>query len=152
MGLTENLASTSSKVKQNTAPAVNAEIQSDTEQQVATHADDDAATRTARLRALDREWDIERLLQTNAAIISLLSVVLGFTVNRRWFLLAGMVATFLLQHAVQGWCPPLPIFRRLGKRTHAEIDEERIALRILNGDIKPTRDADEALAQARACV
>ncbi|HET9942578.1 MAG TPA: hypothetical protein VFR05_04515, partial [Terriglobia bacterium] len=40
----------------------------------------------------------------------------------------------LLQHAVQGWCPPVPLFRRLGIRTQREIDEERYALKAMRGD------------------
>jgi hypothetical protein len=39
-----------------------------------------------------------------------------------------VVGTFLLQHALQGWCPPVPILRRLGYRTAREIFEERLAL------------------------
>jgi hypothetical protein len=35
---------------------------------------------------------------------------------------------------VQGWCPPLPVFRRLGIRTASEIDYERYALKSLRGD------------------
>jgi hypothetical protein len=44
------------------------------------------------------------------------------------------VTAFLFQHAVQGWCPPLPILRRLGFRTASEIDTERYALKALRGD------------------
>jgi hypothetical protein len=40
----------------------------------------------------------------------------------------------LLLHAVQGWCPPVPLFRRLGFRTSAEIHQERYALKALRGD------------------
>jgi hypothetical protein len=47
---------------------------------------------------------------------------------------------FLLQHAVQGWCPPLPLLRRLGVRTADEINEERYALKALRGDFV---DADK---------
>ena len=42
--------------------------------------------------------------------------------------------SFLLQHALQGWCPPLPLFRRLGVRTAREIARERYALQALRGD------------------
>jgi hypothetical protein len=41
---------------------------------------------------------------------------------------------FLLQHAIQGWCPPLPLLRRLGIRNQREIEAERIALKILRDD------------------
>ena len=59
---------------------------------------------------------------------------LGVFRDRRWFLLPGAVAGFLLQHAVQGWCPPLPVLRRLGVRTADEINQERFALKALRGD------------------
>ena len=45
-----------------------------------------------------------------------------------------VVSGFLLQHAIQGWCPPLPVFRKLGFRTRAEIEQERYALKLLRGD------------------
>ena len=82
----------------------------------------------ARLRALDKEWDIERCLETGASSLTLIGTVLGATVNKKWFWLPGGVAAFLLQHALQGWCPPLPVFRRLGVRTADEINRERHAL------------------------
>lgn len=88
----------------------------------------------ARLGELDREWDVERLLEANAASFTLLGVVLGSTVDKRWYALSGVVGGFLLQHALQGWCPPLPVFRRLGYRTTEEIDRERYALKFLRGD------------------
>lgn len=82
-----------------------------------------------RLQELDEEWDIERTLEANAATITVVSVILGLTVNRKWFILPGIVGGFLLQHALQGWCPPLPVFRRLGVRTQPEIERERYALK-----------------------
>jgi hypothetical protein len=87
-----------------------------------------------RLMELDREWDIERVLELNASVAALTGMTLGATVDRRWFLLSALVAGFLLQHAVQGWCPPIPILRRLGFRTPSKIDEERYALKAMRGD------------------
>ena len=86
------------------------------------------------IRRLDREWDTERVLETNAACLLLLSLGLGVTRDRRWLWLTGGVAAFLLQHALQGWCPPLPLIRTLGVRTAEEISAERIALKSLRGD------------------
>ncbi len=54
--------------------------------------------------------------------------------HRKWLLLPFGVAAFLLQHALQGWCPPVDIFRRLGIRTTREINDERVALKVLRGD------------------
>ncbi len=56
--------------------------------------------------------------------------------NPRFALVPLVVGSFLLQHAVQGWCPPLPVFRRMGVRTQTEIDEERAALKALRGDFQ----------------
>jgi hypothetical protein len=84
-----------------------------------------------RLQELDREWDIERAIEANAATLMLTGLALGAKGDRRWLSLSGMVAAFLLQHAVQGWCPPVPILRRLGFRTMAEIEQERRALKML---------------------
>ena len=128
------IPATAERVAQNTAEDVNERIRRQAEENIACYA---AAGREAidrRLAELDREWDIERTLEANAATLTLFGVVLGATVDRKWLWLPGVVATFLLQHAVQGWCPPLPVFRRMGIRTAAEIDYERYALKFLRGD------------------
>lgn len=99
-----------------------------------------------RLRELDDEWDVERLLQVNASTLVMLGVLLGAKVDRRFLLLPAAVFTFFGQHALQGWCPPIPIFRRLGVRTHREIARERYALKALRGDFDdlPAKDAGAA--------
>jgi len=90
-----------------------------------------------RLRELDEEWDIERVLETNASALAFTGAALGALVDKRWLVLPALVTAFLFQHAVQGWCPPVPILRRLGYRTAREIDIERAALKALRGDFGP---------------
>jgi hypothetical protein len=145
------LAATRTRVAQATADAVNEDIRRGTAASVAGHA---AAGETAvarRLGELDREWDIERVLEANAATITLLGLGLGATVSRRFYLLPAVVAGFLLQHALQGWCPPVPFFRRRGVRTPAEIGHERYALKALRGDFRGVDgDADARAALAAA--
>jgi hypothetical protein len=58
------------------------------------------------------------------------------------FMLPVLVTGFLFQHATQGWCPPVPILRRLGYRTAREIETERIALKALRGDFGNIAPAD----------
>jgi hypothetical protein len=128
------LPDTNHRVADNTCEHVNRQIQDQTRRNIARFANASRAEITARLEELDQEWDIERTLEANAATFALSGLVLGATVNRKWFIFPGVIATFLLQHAIQGWCPPLPIFRRLGIRTAAEINEERYALKALRGD------------------
>ncbi len=104
-----------------------------------------------RLRELDREWDIERAIEANASILALAGIALGAGHDRRWLVLPGLVAGFLLQHAVQGWCPPVPILRKLGFRTSYEIEEERRALKALRGDFEGAAEGpDRALTAAAA--
>lgn len=102
-----------------------------------------------RLAELDQEWDVERALEANAASVGLIGVLLSVVRGRRYLLLPLTVSGFLLQHALQGWCPPLTIFRRLGLRTRDEIAIERQALKILRGDFK---DAGEASAEQAAVI
>ena len=130
------IPSTVERVPQHTAEHVNERIRRETEERVARIA---AAGREAidrRLSELDHEWDIERTLEANAATASLVGLTLGATVDKKWFIFPAVVAGFLLQHAVQGWCPPLPVFRRYGVRTQSEIDYERYALKSLRGDFR----------------
>jgi hypothetical protein len=87
-----------------------------------------------RLRELDEEWDIERAIEANASALAFTGVALGSMGNRKWFALPALVTAFLFQHAIQGWCPPIPILRQLGFRTANEISKERTALKALRGD------------------
>lgn len=128
------LPATTRRVSLQTADAVNDRIRRDTEQRVARLVTDPSGI-DARLRELEQEWDIERALEANASILALAGTVLAASGDRRWLILPGVVTAFLLQHAVQGWCPPLPVLRRLGFRTATEIDEERYALKVLRGDL-----------------
>lgn len=107
-----------------------------------------------RLRALDNEWDIERAIEANAAAIAFAGIALGVTRSRSWLALPALVSGFLFQHAVQGWCPPVPVLRRFGFRTAYEIDEERQALKALRGDFDriplAPNEAEAAWEAARA--
>lgn len=125
----------SDRVREHTADEVNRRIDHETRVSVQVHASGDDDTIAQQIEKLDQEWDAERVLMTNASILALSGVVLGAFVNRKWLLLPGAVLPFLLQHAVQGWCPPLPMLRRaLGVRTRKEIDREKFALKAVRGD------------------
>jgi hypothetical protein len=145
------IPSTVDRVPEHTAERVNEQIRRQTEENVARVAAGGPRAIDRRLEELDREWDIERTLEANAATITLLGTLLGATVDKRFFAIPAVVGTFLLQHAVQGWCPPVPVFRRAGFRTSAEIDEEKYALKALRGDFDAARKSPEqSLAAARS--
>ena len=128
------IPTTVNRVPAHTAASTNELIRQQTEDNIARYRSAGPAAIERRLEELDAEWDIERTLEANAATASLIGLSLGATVDRRWYLFPAVVAGFLLQHALQGWCPPLPVFRRLGIRTSYEIDYERYALKALRGD------------------
>ncbi len=86
-----------------------------------------------------------RPIEANAATLALTDVVLGATGDRRWLLLPAAVTAFLLQHAIQGWCPPVPVLRRRGFRTADEINQERYALQGLRGDFDAVQEDDGRL-------
>ncbi len=130
------LASTIDRVPRNTTDQVNEEIRRQTEENIARCAAGGPGAIDRRLAVLDQQWDIERTLQTNFALVALLGIALGELVDRRWHLVSALAAGFMVEHALQGWCPPVPIFRRLGFRTTAEIDHERCALKARRGDFR----------------
>ncbi len=130
------LPSTADRVSLNTSCEVNAKIRKRTLANVSEFAGASAEDIEDRLHELDHEWDIERAIEANASSVALIGLGLGALVDRRFFVLPGIVAGFLFQHAVQGWCPPVPILRRMGFRTQSEIERERSTLKALRGDFE----------------
>lgn len=121
----------SDRVRRSTASDVNREIDHQTIANIRRYANSSSEVIQRRIEELDKEWDIERVLEANASTLALTGLLLGVTVNRKWLVLPGAVLTFLLQHSIKGWCPPLPLLRRLGVRTRGEIDREKYELRAL---------------------
>lgn len=132
---------TATRVEAHTAPRLNERIHADLQERLAAYQSSDGrALIDSRLRELDREWDVERVLQTNFAALSLVGLALASRVDKRWLILALGVPAFMVQHALQGWCPPLALLRRLGVRTAREIGDERFALQSLRGDFTTVED------------
>lgn len=120
---------TTRRVPRHTAPEVNERIRRETARNIELYRNAPRDLVLHRLAELDHEWDIERAIEANAATIGLTGLALGVFVNRRFLMLPAAVFGFLLQHAIQGWCPPVPVLRRLGLRTQTEIETERAALK-----------------------
>lgn len=140
------------RVRENTPDETNLKIDLKTRKHIRKYGDLNASEITLRIEHLQREWDIERTLEVNAAVLALTGLVLGTFSKKRWYLLTTVVAGFLIQHGLQGWCPPLPLFRRMGIRTRQEIDEEIYALKVLRGDfnlVTPSSGPDEIMNSFR---
>jgi hypothetical protein len=128
------LPPTAQRVFLRTDPAINAEIKNQTIRNLNIFKNCNEVEISERIRKLDLEWDTERVLEVNASLLMLVSSYLGVKTSRIWFLLTGAVGVFMLQHALQGWCPPLPLIRKWGVRTADEISAEKAALKAMRGD------------------
>lgn len=144
------LSASATRVEDHTSFHINRRIDQKTLENIEFYRKQDATAISQRLYELDAEWDIERLLQTNFAAFSSLGALLTARVHKRWAWLALGVPAFMLQHALQGWCPPLTVLRRLGVRTAREINEERFALKALRGDFDGLEESRDAEAIIRA--
>lgn len=136
------MIATVERVPRSSPERANQEIEKRMEANVAFYGTQGPEAIARRLEELDREWDIERLLEANAAGLTLLSFFMMLR-KRRWMFVPAVVAGFLMQHAIQGWCPPLSLFRRWGVRTCHEIEAERYALKLLRGDFQDTPRRDQ---------
>ncbi len=56
----------------------------------------------------------DRIIRRFAGVFILLSVALGWFVDRRWFLFTGFVGLNLLQSSFTAFCPLEKILARLG--------------------------------------
>jgi hypothetical protein len=116
------------RVRKVTSDAINQKINKEIREEIQYYSTRSAKEIKDKINELEKEWDIERVLELNASLIALGGVLLAATHSKRWLILSGIVTGFLTQHAIQGWCPPIPLFRRLQIRTQKEIETERHAL------------------------
>ena len=59
-------------------------------------------------------YDINTWLRLIAGFFIMLSVLLGYTVDTRFFLFTAFVGLNLFQSALTGWCPMMALLRRMG--------------------------------------
>ncbi len=143
------LPPTSKRVSLRTDPKINTDIRNQTIRSLNIFKSCEEQGKSERIQQLNQEWDTERVLEVNGALLILLSSYLGIKTSRFWFLLTATVAGFMLQHALQGWCPLLPLIRQWGVRTSDEINAEKTALKILRGDFNgECTEAEDALNRA----
>jgi hypothetical protein len=142
MTATENIFA-HDRVHANTSPTTNKRIEDDMRQRIVSYASKSPEEISARIAELDREWDIERWLESNASALAFTGIALSLCAGKKWLLLPATVLPLLFYHAVEGWCPPVPLLRGLGVRTQQEIDAEKYALRLLRGDFEHAQDSTQ---------
>lgn len=130
------LSNTTQRVELNTSPELTQEFEAQLKESISRYAGADRQVIDQRLQELDREWDIERAIESEAPTMIGLGIALGILHDRKWFAVSAMAASMVILHNLQGWYPLLPLFRRLGLRAQQEIEQERMALKVLRGDHK----------------
>jgi len=119
-------------VASRTDPQVNERIRRQTEMSLCYYRAHPEEIRQ-RLRECDEEWDVERALEAVSSGLSLMGFTWG-VFRKRWWLIGLAAQGFFLQHALQGWAPPVALIQRLGFRTAPEIEVERRQLLALHGE------------------
>ena len=131
------------RVPLHTATEVNQRIREETTQRLAYYREHPEQI-GRRIKALNEEWDIERALATGLVVP--LAPRAGARSRARTdggSLLTAGVQSFYLQHSLQGWCPPLPMLRRLG---FPDADGDRAGARWVEGDPRG-RDGESRAAR-----
>lgn len=141
------LPPTTKKVAINTHPNSNTNIRNNTLRRINVYKNSSDKILSDNIEKLNNEWDVERVLGAHAACMILGSTIMGLKTNKKyWFLLTGTVGLFLAQHALQGWCPTVPLARKMGIRTAEEINNEKIVYKLLREDFNNTpANVDELL-------
>ena len=128
------LPATTQRVAIYTNPDVNEMIRNNTVENLMCLEDAEEEELTKRIQKLNAEWDMERFVEARAAVCVMGCSLFGIAKNKYWSFLSLIAATFLLQHALLGWCPSAPIMRKMGIRTAEEINQEKIVLKALRKD------------------
>src|ERR1035437_4145949 len=60
-----------------------------------------------RIKALDKEWDIERVLDLNMSALALCGITSSLLFNKYSIILPILLLLFFIWHSFRGWCPPV---------------------------------------------
>jgi hypothetical protein len=106
------------------------------EQRIACLADAGPEAIEQRLAELDREWTAGRA--TKAVIGVMLVVGLGLTalLDPWWLVLPAIGGVFLLQYLFMPSSWLARAFREMGFRSGWEVDQEKMALKVIRGDFR----------------
>lgn len=142
------LPATAHRIAANTNAEINKMIR-DTTLEILANQKDDEAELSRRIQGLNAEWDMERFVETKASICIMLFSLFGMKKHKFWCFLSLLGGTFLLSHALLGWCPTDTCMRRLGVRTADEIHQEKTVLKMMRKDFDNVKAGDaESLLEA----
>ncbi|MFU0828614.1 MAG: DUF2892 domain-containing protein [Lachnoclostridium sp.] len=125
---------TTHRVPLNSCPIQNNLIRNQTICKLNKAKNSSKAAISRQIKQLNKEWDTERVVEVQSASLILLSSLMGIRNGRMWFGVTALIGVFLLNHGLYGWCPSLPIIRKMGIRTAEEINIEKTVLKMIRGD------------------
>ena len=106
------------------------------EQRLACLADGGPQAIEGRLSELDREWTAGRVTKAAIGLLIVVGFALTALLNPWWLILPVIGGFFLLQYlfARTSWLGK--VFHEMGFRTGSEVDQEKMALKVLRGDFR----------------
>lgn len=144
------------RIRSVTNPRINARIDKKIEENIRKYAYQGEYEISQRIKELEEEWDIERVLQLNSASLATAGIFLSFK-NKNWLFFSGTILSFMILQAINGYSPLIPLLRTAGIRTKQEIECEIFAMKFLKGDFnyiasERKRDADTAIKETLVAV
>ena len=116
------------------------------EQRLACLADAGPQAIEERLGELEREWTAGRATKATIGVLIVIGFGLTALSNAWWLILPAIGGVFLLQYLFSRTSWLGKMFHEMGFRTGYEVDQEKVALRVLRGDFRelPTVHAIES--------
>src|SRR5215470_15179984 len=106
------------------------------EQRLACLADAGPQAIEDRLAELDREWTAGRVTKAVIGVLLVVGFALAAFVNPWWLILPAVGGVFLLQYLFTRTSWLGKVFHEMGFRTGFEVDQEKMALKVLRGDFR----------------
>ncbi len=106
------------------------------EQRLACIADAGPQAIEDRLAELESEWSAGRVTKVVIGILLVAGLALTALLNPWWLIMPAIGGVFLLQYLFSRTSWLGKVFQEMGFRTSSEIDQEKMALKVLRGDFR----------------
>jgi len=108
----------------------------DLQQRVAGLADAGPQAIETRLLELDREWTAGRATKATIGVLLVIGFGLTILLNPWWLILPAVGGVFLLQYLFTRSSWMGKTFQELGFRSGFDVEQEKMALKVIRGDFK----------------
>lgn len=102
-----------------------------------------------RLSELQNEWSLQQAVEFHAGMLTAAGGLFTVLFGRKWGLLSLVAGGLLVQYSIEGKCPGLSLLERMGFRSQRDIDNERVALKVLAGEFREVEHDGDPLVKAR---